>query len=121
MISNELKHNSEPREELMRLHGPKYRPDQPQVRVANWWEHDNKAVKLDDEQVWLVDGRRLSLLQEGTKGKYVGQRLTLSTCSSCTSIAFHPRISLMIRQDIIFYSRSEGIQTLAPTSLIKAG
>ncbi len=55
MVSNELRHNSELREGLMRLYGLKYRPDQFWVRVANWWEHDNIAIKLDKEQVWLVD------------------------------------------------------------------
>jgi hypothetical protein len=43
------------REELPGLFGVDFAVDRMWVWVAHWWQHNNTAIKLDTNQVWLVD------------------------------------------------------------------
>lgn len=50
-----LTQKPELKEFLPRFYGANYKVDRLWVRVANWWENDNIAVKLNGEQAWCVD------------------------------------------------------------------
>jgi hypothetical protein len=40
---------------FLRLFGADFAVDRIWVWVAYWWQHNNTAIKLDKNQIWLVD------------------------------------------------------------------
>jgi hypothetical protein len=55
LMDETLVEKPELKEFLPRLYGANCGVDRLWVRAANWWEMDNKAVKLEGEQVWCID------------------------------------------------------------------
>jgi hypothetical protein len=55
LVAKTLEQKPDLLEELPRLFGADFAVDRMWVWVAHWWQHNNTAIKLDRNQVWLVD------------------------------------------------------------------
>jgi hypothetical protein len=54
LVTEMVEQKPELREELPGLFGVDFAVDRMWVWVAHWWQHNNTAIKLDKNQVWLV-------------------------------------------------------------------